>query len=176
LLLLSRCFQYLCSKKAKWNFYLELVSYFIPWSFGRDSTDTTKYFCSCFQDFYDRYSTKDIYPSKDRFSNKGIFDVFTADLLEQLSNLEPSVKQEDDPWTTFDPYPLGFFDDLPLSPDAKKKMRRPPDGYLCHLCFCKGHYIKDCPQVMYKGPVYTCNFSCRFFLSWREGDLMKAPV
>ncbi len=28
-----------------------------------------------------------------------------------------------------------------------KRMRKPPDGYLCHLCFCKGHYIKDCPQV-----------------------------
>jgi hypothetical protein len=87
--------------------------------------------------------------------------------------LEPSVKQEDDPWTTFDPYPLGFFDDLPLSPDAKKKMRRPPDGYLCHLCFCKGHYIKDCPQVMYKGPhtlaIFAADFSCRDVMAtWKR--------
>lgn len=25
--------------------------------------------------------------------------------------------------------------------------RVPPADYLCHLCFQKGHYIKDCPQV-----------------------------
>ena len=27
--------------------------------------------------------------------------------------------------------------------------RAPPDGYLCHLCFQKGHYIKDCVLVSY---------------------------
>eukprot|EP00794_Sanderia_malayensis_P016695 gene16695-18389_t len=36
-----------------------------------------------------------------------------------------------------------------------KKMRKPPDGYLCHLCFCKGHYIKDCPQARPKGEGLT---------------------
>jgi len=25
--------------------------------------------------------------------------------------------------------------------------RIPPSDYLCHLCFHKGHFIKDCPQV-----------------------------
>ena len=25
--------------------------------------------------------------------------------------------------------------------------RRPPPNYLCHLCFSKGHFIRDCPQV-----------------------------
>ena len=29
----------------------------------------------------------------------------------------------------------------------QRRMRKPPEGYLCHLCFCKGHYIKDCPEV-----------------------------
>ena len=84
----------------------------------------------------------------DRYTQKGLFDVFAADLLQHISDIQPPpAKREEDPWKTFDPYPLGFFDDLPLSPDANKKIRRPPDGYLCHLCFCKGHYIKDCPQV-----------------------------
>lgn len=23
--------------------------------------------------------------------------------------------------------------------------QEPPFGYLCHLCFCKGHFIRDCP-------------------------------
>lgn len=29
----------------------------------------------------------------------------------------------------------------------RRPTRRPPPTYLCHLCFRKGHYIKDCPQV-----------------------------
>lgn len=27
--------------------------------------------------------------------------------------------------------------------------KKPPSTYLCHLCFQKGHFIKDCPQVLY---------------------------
>ncbi|KAJ8313217.1 hypothetical protein KUTeg_009229, partial [Tegillarca granosa] len=37
------------------------------------------------------------------------------------------------------------FSDLSLSID-RKPSKRPPSTYLCHLCFTKGHYIKDCPQ------------------------------
>ncbi|XP_028408529.1 zinc finger CCHC domain-containing protein 24-like [Dendronephthya gigantea] len=92
----------------------------------------------------------------DRYSSKDIFDVFAADLLQQLSDFQTSpAKSEEDPWKSFEPYPPGFFDDLPVSPDATKKARRPPDGYLCHLCFCKGHYIKDCPQARPKGEGLT---------------------
>lgn len=29
----------------------------------------------------------------------------------------------------------------------RRPFKRPPPSYLCHLCFQKGHYIKDCPQV-----------------------------
>lgn len=25
--------------------------------------------------------------------------------------------------------------------------QEPPDEYLCHVCFSKGHWIKDCPLV-----------------------------
>lgn len=39
------------------------------------------------------------------------------------------------------------FSDLSLSSEARKPSKRPPPNYLCHLCFNKGHYIKDCPQV-----------------------------
>ena len=38
------------------------------------------------------------------------------------------------------------FNDLSLSLE-RKPSKRPPTTYLCHLCFTKGHYIKDCPQV-----------------------------
>lgn len=44
------------------------------------------------------------------------------------------------------------FSDLSLSSEPRKPNKRPPPNYLCHLCFNKGHYIKDCPQV--RDPVY----------------------
>lgn len=37
----------------------------------------------------------------------------------------------------------------------QKRVRKPPEGYLCHLCFCKGHYIKDCPEARPKGEGLT---------------------
>ncbi|KAK8758924.1 hypothetical protein V5799_003445 [Amblyomma americanum] len=38
------------------------------------------------------------------------------------------------------------FSELSLGADPRAA-RKPPPNYLCHLCFCKGHYIKDCPQI-----------------------------
>lgn len=46
------------------------------------------------------------------------------------------------------------FADLTLSMD-RKPTKRPPPTYLCHLCFKKGHYIKDCPQARPKGEGLT---------------------
>ncbi|KAI5108047.1 zinc finger CCHC domain-containing protein 24 [Silurus meridionalis] len=40
------------------------------------------------------------------------------------------------------------FSDLSLTSEPRKPSKRPPPNYLCHLCFNKGHYIKDCPQVV----------------------------
>lgn len=37
----------------------------------------------------------------------------------------------------------------------RKPTKRPPPSYLCHLCFKKGHYIKDCPQARPKGEGLT---------------------
>lgn len=44
------------------------------------------------------------------------------------------------------------FSDLSLSSEPRKPNKRPPPNYLCHLCFNKGHYIKDCPQVRLRPP------------------------
>ncbi|KAJ3645212.1 hypothetical protein Zmor_022891 [Zophobas morio] len=33
----------------------------------------------------------------------------------------------------------------------KRSLKRPPATYMCHLCFQKGHYIKDCPKARPKG-------------------------
>lgn len=46
------------------------------------------------------------------------------------------------------------FSDLSIGFDSKLA-RKPPTNYLCHLCFCKGHYIKDCPQARPKGEGLT---------------------
>ncbi|XP_075884315.1 zinc finger CCHC domain-containing protein 24-like isoform X2 [Nelusetta ayraudi] len=48
-----------------------------------------------------------------------------------------------------------YFSDLSLSAEARKPSKRPPPNYLCHLCFNKGHYIKDCPQARPKGEGLT---------------------
>jgi hypothetical protein len=47
------------------------------------------------------------------------------------------------------------FSDLTLTSEARKPSKRPPPNYLCHLCFNKGHYIKDCPQVRHPLPEGT---------------------
>ncbi|XP_075999721.1 zinc finger CCHC domain-containing protein 24-like [Genypterus blacodes] len=47
------------------------------------------------------------------------------------------------------------FSDLSLSSETRKPSKRPPPNYLCHLCFNKGHYIKDCPQARPKGEGLT---------------------
>uniref|UniRef100_A0A674CTS0 Zinc finger CCHC-type containing 24 n=2 Tax=Salmo trutta TaxID=8032 RepID=A0A674CTS0_SALTR len=47
------------------------------------------------------------------------------------------------------------FSDLSLSSESRKPSKRPPPCYLCHLCFNKGHYIKDCPQARPKGEGQT---------------------
>uniref|UniRef100_A0A3P9HDV2 Zinc finger CCHC-type containing 24 n=1 Tax=Oryzias latipes TaxID=8090 RepID=A0A3P9HDV2_ORYLA len=47
------------------------------------------------------------------------------------------------------------FSDLSLFPETRKPSKKPPPNYLCHLCFNKGHYIKDCPQARPKGEGLT---------------------
>ncbi|KAH3863675.1 zinc finger CCHC domain-containing protein 24-like [Dreissena polymorpha] len=78
--------------------------------------------------------------------------------------------RQPDPWTTStlgyslgtmtaNPYQTPMsdltdqFSDLCLS--VPKPSKRPPSTYLCHLCFTKGHYIKDCPQARPKGEGLT---------------------
>lgn len=39
--------------------------------------------------------------------------------------------------------------------NRKAVSKKPPSTYLCHLCFQKGHFIKDCPQARPKGEGLT---------------------
>ncbi|XP_066943314.1 uncharacterized protein [Macrobrachium rosenbergii] len=45
--------------------------------------------------------------------------------------------------------------ELTLGLDKKGKGRKLPPNYLCHLCFKKGHHIKECPQARPKGEGLT---------------------
>ena len=56
-------------------------------------------------------------------------------------------------------------------PDSRKKKecnckppkgQKPPEGYVCHLCFTAGHYIYDCPKVS-----ITQEFTNNIFQKWR---------
>lgn len=104
----------------------------------------------------DRYDNYDMYANYKMKSNHGYEmrdDVMREDAYDLLQ-FEKSIRSH-----SFDG--LGSTSSGSLSPDSvdlefcltplqlaqRKKLRKPPDGYLCHLCFGKGHYIKDCPQV-----------------------------
>lgn len=40
---------------------------------------------------------------------------------------------------------LGLGDRIPLGM-LQRRVKKPPESYMCHICFDKGHYITDCPQ------------------------------
>ncbi|CAH6778932.1 Zcchc24 [Phodopus roborovskii] len=70
------------------------------------------------------------------------------------------------------------FSDLTLTSEARKPSKRPPPNYLCHLCFNKGHYIKDCPQLSgvegyrpYLGP-----FACSAICMGNSGPKPEPPI
>ncbi|XP_052123197.1 zinc finger CCHC domain-containing protein 24-like isoform X2 [Frankliniella occidentalis] len=50
---------------------------------------------------------------------------------------------------------LSILDNLDVALSPGKAVKPPPDAYMCHLCFNKGHYIKDCPQARPKGEGLT---------------------
>ncbi|KAI6656535.1 Zinc finger CCHC domain-containing protein 24-like isoform X1 [Oopsacas minuta] len=62
--------------------------------------------------------------------------------------------------TDVDNHLLYEFDKLSLNSaqallEKSLRGRAPPDGYLCHLCFQKGHYIKDCVLARPRGEGLT---------------------
>lgn len=72
--------------------------------------------------------------------------------------------------------PVGTINELTdlfndLSFDCKPT-KRPPPSYLCHLCFKKGHYIKDCPQVRIFSYITQITF---MFLFLKKGEKKVNP-
>lgn len=103
-------------------------------------------------------------------------DPWNTQSVSVTSNMNTSMfkyPRQPDPWTTsavntinpvapnpFQVSPYGSVNDLAdqfsdLCLSLPKPSKRPPSTYLCHLCFTKGHFIKDCPQARPKGEGLT---------------------
>ncbi|TKC50304.1 hypothetical protein EI555_019525, partial [Monodon monoceros] len=73
-------------------------------------------------------------------------------LASQFVALSSSVYKSASPYGSLNNIADGLssltehFSELTLTSETRKPSKRPPPNYLCHLCFNKGHYIKDCPQ------------------------------
>ena len=68
------------------------------------------------------------------------------------------------------------FSELRLTMDRNKFSKRPPSTYLCHLCFQKGHFIKDCPQVDISR-IYFNQYNAQILLykPWRPKGFYAPP-
>ena len=62
-----------------------------------------------------------------------------------------SLKSYDDLLVALSQLGYGTMEDVMADLDRLMELEshRPPDDYLCHVCFQKGHYIKDCARVSF---------------------------
>ncbi|XP_007184264.2 zinc finger CCHC domain-containing protein 24 isoform X2 [Balaenoptera acutorostrata] len=88
-------------------------------------------------------------------------DACADSLASQFVALSSSVYKSASPYGSLNNIADGLssltehFSELTLTSETRKPSKRPPPNYLCHLCFNKGHYIKDCPQARPKGEGLT---------------------
>ena len=99
---------------------------------------------------HDAFSFQNFYKSTKHVSDIDL-EISSGEFYQNLEDLDPSLFiDEQNSWSLEDEDELS---NLALTLQntlllkQRKRPKRPPEGYLCHLCFCKGHYIKDCPQV-----------------------------
>lgn len=115
------------------------------------------------------------FPCPDQSRNSVAFHVKFSFLLQALSS---SLYKSASPYGSLNNIVDGLssltehFSDLSLSSEARKPSKRPPPNYLCHLCFNKGHYIKDCPQVrniQYSGEIFVLTLNIPSFTDTKFG-------
>lgn len=90
-------------------------------------------------------------------------EILSTDFYQNLEDLDPSLYIDDQQaWSLDDEDEISSLavslQNTLLLQKQRKRPKRPPEGYLCHLCFCKGHYIKDCPQVGNDATVFTFDY------------------
>ena len=95
---------------------------------GKVTTDFNRSIHDSMSPVHDYMTSKDYQNSTGSSSSS-----FDGSLSDYSGSLSP------------DSFEFGF--DYQAMLQRQRRARKPPDGYLCHLCFCKGHYIKDCPEV-----------------------------
>lgn len=87
------------------------------------------------------------------FNSNNRVDKYQPKLLSPSWNPLPS---------SYVPYPYSYFGQSDIEEittnfsefnllETRHNVKKPPSTYLCHLCFEKGHYIKDCVQARPKG-------------------------
>lgn len=112
-----------------------------PSTFNRDS----------FHEYASQIRASDILNSqKATIDNFRAFSSDTGDAFNFIRGMRtpPSSSSYDSSLSgSLSPVDLGFEYAEAAMLQRQRRARKPPDGYLCHLCFCKGHYIKDCPEV-----------------------------
>ncbi|XP_068709026.1 zinc finger CCHC domain-containing protein 24-like [Montipora capricornis] len=108
--------------------------------------------------FANAENEKNFYKSTKHVSDIDL-EISSGEFYQNLEDLDPSLFIDDqNSWSLEDEDELS---NLALTLQntlllkQRKRPKRPPEGYLCHLCFCKGHYIKDCPQARPKGEGLT---------------------
>ena len=109
-----------------------------PSTFNRDS----------FHEYASQIRATDILNSQKATTEN--FRGFSGDAFDLIREMRtsPSTSSYDDSLSgSLSPVDLGFEYAEAAMLQRQRRARKPPDGYLCHLCFCKGHYIKDCPEV-----------------------------
>ena len=97
----------------------------------------------------------------------------STDFYQNLEDFDPSLYLDDQQaWSLDDEDEISSLavslQNTLLLQKQRKRPKRPPEGYLCHLCFCKGHYIKDCPQV---GNDYLCLL---LYTCWKNPQIFEA--
>ncbi|KAF5287504.1 hypothetical protein FQA39_LY04132 [Lamprigera yunnana] len=89
-----------------------------------------------------------------RIENGGNTDTYQPKLLSPGCNLfapylyNSYLNHSVHPGDALDDLTIQFSD---LNLDRRHVVKQPPPSYLCHLCFKKGHYIKDCLWARPKG-------------------------
>ncbi|XP_077086983.1 zinc finger CCHC domain-containing protein 24-like [Siphateles boraxobius] len=99
--------------------------------------------------------------SDENYYNSKPADVISSFMHERRETLCSSLYKDSSPYGSLNDIVEGLslltdnFSNLSLASEPRKLYKKPPPNYLCHLCFNKGHYIKDCPQARPKGEGLT---------------------
>ncbi|CAD7088234.1 unnamed protein product [Hermetia illucens] len=132
-------------------------------SSGGTSSNSNNYYGQNYQWYYLPYDqTQDSYVSASKLLTPTIWSPFSTAQNYSINSPSP-VTDVGGNTTLLGPTTNDIISDLcerfndfsflnvATATRPQKPHKQPPPNYLCHLCFKKGHYIRDCPQARPKG-------------------------